>query len=124
MRKILVVDDDRFVRELLRGALQSVYEVTCVCDGTEAVQYAHIQPFDAVLLDINMPRTDGWATIAKLRSELSIAMPIIVVTAYRLPGDRARATNAGCSGFVSKPIVISELYSEIDRVFAPRLTQR
>jgi CheY-like chemotaxis protein len=113
MRKVLIADDDRFVRELLHATLSPHFKVTAVCNGDEVIAELSRRSYDLLLLDLNMPVCDGWQTIVRLRHELDVWIPIVAVSAYILPGDRVRATNAGCCSFVSKPICVPDLMEAV-----------
>lgn len=103
---VLVVDDHPANLKLARIVLQQAgYEVRTASDADEALAEIGRQPPRAVLLDLQMPGTDGFALARRLRADPSLAgLPIMAVTAYANPADEVRARAAGCDDFVAKPI--------------------
>lgn len=92
MSRVLVVDDDRSIRELLRYALEfDGYEVTTLCDGAEVVAMLEAQPDDAfvVLMDLMMPCVDGWEVCRRLHEHASTLPPyrLALMTASGLPAE-------------------------------------
>jgi len=118
MTKILIADDTPTGRELVKTVLEgSGFEVIEACDGMEAVARAHeVQP-DLIILDLHMPLLDGFGVIRQLRSEEAFAAtPIMALTASAMMGDKERAMEAGFSGYVTKPIRLGDLRSEVQRL--------
>jgi DNA-binding response OmpR family regulator len=115
---ILVVDDDpdiaRFVEVNLRSA---GYEVSVAGDGEEALERAsEIRP-DLVLLDVMMPRLDGFSTIERLRADPATAdIPVVVVTGRASAADLARGAELGVDAYVIKPFEPAELVSAVLRL--------
>ncbi|MDZ4852745.1 MAG: response regulator [Pirellulaceae bacterium] len=117
MRTLLVVDDDRMQRKLLDDCLRgSGYTVLLACNGIEAISTVTKVKVDVILLDLNMPEMDGWQVAVHIKEFIDIRMPIIVISSYCLPGDRARAQAAGCVDLVRKPVELTQLYALIDDV--------
>ena len=110
-QKILVVEDNDRNRKLLRVLLRAKgYEVIEAANAEETMNYLEIQKPDLILMDIQLPNTDGLALTRKIRSEVETAhLPIIAVTAYAMKGDRERILEAGCDAYVSKPIDTHQL---------------
>jgi CheY-like chemotaxis protein len=92
-------------------------------DGAEKVERIGIERAraclpDLILMDISIPDIDGWeATIVLKADPLTRAIPIIAVTAHVLPGDERRSMEAGCDGYLAKPMSPATLIAEIDRRF-------
>ena len=118
MKRILVADDRATSRELVRNALGgSGYEVVEAADGVEALEQAHLQRPDAIILDLHMPRLDGFGVIEALRREDEFAaVPVMALTASAMVGDRERALAAGFTGYIAKPIRLAALRSEVERL--------
>ena len=118
MRKsrILVVEDNPDNLELVRLLLDtSGYEVLSAEDGLEGFNVARQQNPDLILLDLSMPGMDGWSAARKLKSDPETKhIPLVALTAHTLPGDRRRALEAGCDGYISKPINVASFIMEID----------
>lgn len=106
-KKILVVEDHLINRELMVGILKLMEcEVAVVQDGEEAVAAFQQAAYDLILMDINMPKKDGYQATAEIR-ELPFpkgAVPIIAVTAYAMEDDQKKCLNAGMNDYISKPI--------------------
>jgi CheY-like chemotaxis protein len=120
MKKVLVADDKETSRELIRTVLESSgYAVTEAIDGGEALQFARqLQP-DLVILDLQMPRLDGFGVLAELRRDRNFdATPIMALTASAMHGDRERALVAGFDSYISKPIPLPMLREEVERLLA------
>lgn len=120
MKKVLIADDKATSRELIRTVLEgSGYTVSEANDGLEALKYAReLQP-DLVILDLHMPGLDGFGVLAELRRDQSFAAtPIMALTASAMQGDRERAIVAGFDSYVSKPIPLSMLRQEVERLLA------
>ena len=113
---ILVVDDERAIRELLVRVLTiNGYEVEGAADGFEALERLSARRPDLVLLDLMMPVLDGWSVLDRLRQHAD-PPPVIVVSAYL---DRGRAVAAGASGYLEKPFRSAELIEACRRVLVP-----
>jgi PAS domain S-box-containing protein len=117
--KILLAEDNTVNQQLARRILeQKGYLVTIVVDGASAVSAWETQPFDLILMDIQMPQMDGFeATSLIRRKEIATGarIPIIAMTAHALKGDRERCLQAGMTDYLSKPINRLELYSLIEK---------
>jgi two-component system response regulator MprA len=112
--KILVVDDERAVRESLRRALElQGYEVELASDGAEALELlaANGQP-DAVVLDILMPGIDGLEVCRQIRRR-GDSVPVLMLTARDAVGDRVEGLDAGADDYVVKPFALEELLARI-----------
>jgi|GEM_PF-1264520 len=120
--RILVAEDNEVNRSVIRGLLtKSGHTVDIVVDGVEAVAAAMRSSYDLILMDVQMPKMDGVAATARIRSLSgdSGRVPIIAVTANAMAGDRERYLAAGMDDYVSKPIDPARLAKVIAR-FAPR----
>ena len=122
MIKILIAEDNAVNRELLRELLEARgYAVVEACDGEEALRVIEqIRP-DILLLDIGMPKLDGFAVVRKIRENpRSTVLPVLAVTAYAMQGDREKILNAGFDGYLSKPVNSRSLDQELDRLLKKR----
>jgi two-component system cell cycle response regulator DivK len=104
--KILIIEDNEQNLYLIRYILENCgYEVFSATDGKEGIELAATLLPDMVLLDIQLPVMDGYAVARALRRNPDLAdTPIIAVTSYAMPGDKEKAMEAGCSGYIEKPI--------------------
>ena len=116
-RKILVADDNAASRELIREVLESSgYDVVEATDGQDAVSRARDHAPDLVLVDIQMPRLDGYGVLRELRNDPRLSgLHVVALTAFAMQGDRDRAMDAGFDGYITKPVEIAALRQEIKR---------
>lgn len=118
-KKILLIEDNEQNRYLATFLLEKHgYEVIPAADGPQGIALAgRIQP-QMILLDIQLPTMDGYAVARRLRMNPSLKnVPIVAVTSYAMPGDREKTIDAGCDGYIEKPINPDTFAAEIDRYF-------
>lgn len=119
---VLVADDNPINLKIMRGFLTRLgHTGVTVSDGDKALRCLSQLQFDVVLMDVEMPVMDGLEALAAIRQgELSGKphMPVIIVSANDLPGDRQRFIKQGADGYVSKPVDVEVLKAEIARVIA------
>ena len=109
MAKILVVEDNPMNMELTVDLLESYgYEVEQAEDGSEALDLVNENNnFDLILLDMQLPKMDGLEVLNHLKkSDNSKNIPVVALTAHAMRGDEDKFINAGCKGYISKPIDI------------------
>ena len=118
MKRILIADDKATGRELVRTILENDgYEIHEAVDGLDAVAQARVVRPDLVILDLHMPGLDGFGVVSALRQDAAFrSIPLLALTASAMMGDRERALGAGFTGYVSKPIRLSVLREEIERL--------
>jgi len=121
---VLVVDDERHMRTMLElGLSQHGFNVVCAADGAEALERARERSFDAIVLDVMMPRIDGTSLVPMLR-RLTEA-PIIMLSARKESPDQIAALTAGADDYVGKPFDLGELAARLhSRLRRPRLAKR
>lgn len=104
--KILVIEDNDENLYLVTYILENNgYEVVQARNGREGLEKAQENPPDMILLDIQLPVMDGYSVAEELVTIPALkGVPIVALTAYAMPGDRKRALEAGCSGYIGKPI--------------------
>lgn len=114
-KRILVVEDEEDNRRIVRDLLTSVgYEIIEAVTGEEGVKAAETQIPDLILMDIQLPGLDGYEATRRIKANPALRyIPIIVVTSYALSGDDAKAFEAGCDGYVSKPFSPRALLAKI-----------
>ena len=127
--RILVVEDNMDNYELVRFILERAgYDVFLAVNGRDGVDAARLQQPDMILMDLGMPEMDGWNATEKLKSDASTKfIPVYALSAYTLPSDRKRALEAGCDGYLTKPIHMQSFLDAINEVFETKLhkhTQR
>lgn len=111
---ILVVDDEERMRELIRLYLQSDYTVIEASDGQEALDRFRSESPVVVLLDVMMPKMDGWATLEQIRSES--AVPVVMLTARGDTPDRVQGLRMGADDYIGKPFDGRELLARLQAV--------
>lgn len=114
---VLLIEDNEQNRYLATFLLsQYGYEVHTAPDGPRGIELAAELGPDLILLDIQLPTMDGYEVARTLRrSEALDGVPIIAVTSYAMVGDRERCLEAGCDGYIEKPIDPATFVSEIER---------
>ena len=111
--KLLVVDDDPALSRTLKRALGvEGYDVECAQDGAEALQRLTAARFDAVVLDVSMPRLDGLAVCRRMR-ERRDRTPVLMLTARDAVGDRVSGLDAGADDYLVKPFALDELNARV-----------
>jgi two-component system cell cycle response regulator DivK len=113
---ILVIEDNEQNMYLVNFILEKYgYQVIQARSGDEGIRQAQQQKPDLVLLDIQLPVMDGYAVARELRKMKEMAeIPIVAVTSYAMPGDRENAMEAGCSGYIEKPINPETFITEVE----------
>ncbi len=116
-KKILYIEDNEQNLYLVRYILEkSGYEVVSARDGAEGITAALRELPALILLDIQLPGMDGYTVAKRLRASRDLkAIPIIAVTSYAMVGDRERALEAGCTGYIEKPINPETFLAQIER---------
>jgi len=115
-KKILVVDDAEFNRDLLVQLLEDEYQVSVAVDGSEGVKKAEQEKPDLILMDLGMPVMDGWEATRRIKANSELKhIPIIAVTSHAMVGDEIQAREAGCDDYTPKPIDEDELLRKIKK---------
>jgi two-component system, cell cycle response regulator DivK len=115
--KILIVEDEPKNLKLFRDLLQKIgYETTEATDGEQGVELARTTKPDLILMDIMMPKMDGLEATRIIKANATTKdIPIIALTSYAMKGDRERTLEAGCDGYIAKPVDIRELLKTVER---------
>ena len=104
MKRVLIVDDAATVRMYHRNILESAgYKVEEAWNGIEALEKALEAPFDFYIVDVNMPRLDGYGFLRELRQQDIPQSPAIMVSTEAAAGDETAAYRAGANGYLIKP---------------------
>lgn len=111
---ILIAEDIESNYKLLEIILRRHYDLLWAKNGREAVEMTFSHHPDAVLMDIKMPEMDGIQALREIRRQDN-ELPVIMQTAYAFDTDRRAAEAAGCSGFLTKPVIPAELKACLDR---------
>ena len=121
MTDILYIEDNDQNFYLVSFILKAKgYAVTRARDGREGIDLAATLPPRLILLDIQLPVMDGYATARELRKNPDLAkIPVVALTSYAMPGDREKALAAGCTGYIEKPINPKTFSEQIERYLVP-----
>jgi len=114
-KTILVVEDQEDNRQILRDLLSSAgYKMNEAGDGQEALAAVAKNRPDLILMDIQLPIMDGYEATRRIKADPKTrTIPIVVVTSYALSGDEAKAREAGCDAYVTKPYSPRQLLAKI-----------
>ena len=115
MAKILIVEDNEMNRDMLSRRLQRKgFEVVMAEDGQQGVDMSKSENPDVILMDLGLPVMDGWQATTTIKAEESTKnIPIIVLTAHAMAGEREKALDAGADEYDTKPIEFKRLLGKI-----------
>ena len=114
-KRVLIVDDEpRYLRLLEANLRTESYEVVTAQDGQQAIDIFSSQPIDLILLDVMMPRLDGFATCQRIREFSNV--PIVILTAKGEEQDRVRGLDLGADDYLVKPFSATELLARVRAV--------
>lgn len=111
MRILVVEDEPRLQRNLARALREAGYAVDVAGDGEEGAFKAGAYDYDAIVLDVMLPKIDGWEVLARLRK--SRTTPVLMLTALDAHGDRVRGLDGGADDYLGKPFDLGELLARI-----------
>jgi signal transduction histidine kinase/CheY-like chemotaxis protein len=113
--RILMAEDNEANRMLVEMMLKdTVYDLESTCDGESCLKALAVKKFDMLLLDLHMPKLDGYSVLDRIRKDRSLDyLPVIVLTAYLEEGDKERLIQMGASKCILKPLNIDELMNTI-----------
>jgi two-component system chemotaxis response regulator CheY len=120
-KQILSIDDSPSVRKLVEFTLKSKgFQVASAEDGQKALELMAQEQFDAIILDINMPRMDGLEFLRQMRSDDSYAaIPVIMLTTEGQEQDKDRAMGLGATAYIVKPFKPTQLLNLVDKMLTP-----
>lgn len=116
-RTILIVEDDPKNLTLFRDVLQvSGYRTIEATDGRQGIETAKSEIPNLILMDIQLPEIDGMEATRRLKADdITSSIPVIALTSYAMKGDKERILEAGCDGYLAKPVDIEELLDTVSR---------
>ncbi len=119
MKKVLVVEDNEANMYLIRFILVNAgYQVIEAWDGAAGVETVKKEKPDLILMDMQLPVMDGYEATKKIRElDEGRDIPIIAITSYAMVGDREKTLNAGCTGYLEKPINPETFLDQISKFF-------
>lgn len=117
-KRILLVEDDRVTADVVGQELEFLgYEVALAQNGAEAVQLASSFLPDLIVMDLLMPKMDGFQAASKIKANPKTkGIPILAATARALPGDREKSLASGCDAYIAKPFTHRELGAAIKKL--------
>jgi two-component system, cell cycle response regulator DivK len=116
MKTILIVEDVPLNRDLLVQLLEEKYELVLAEDGKSALDCAAKSSPDLILMDLSLPRMDGWEATRRLKADPALTkIPVIVLSAHAMRGDEERARACGCDDFMTKPIDEALLFGKVEK---------
>ena len=111
MRLLVIEDEVRLLRNLAKALREEGYAVDTAADGEEGLYKAQNNAYDAVVLDVMLPKLDGWQILERLRKTQTT--PILMLTARDTPADRVRGLDGGADDYLVKPFDLSELFTRL-----------
>lgn len=121
-KKILIADDETGIRLTLGRILDKDYVVLEATNGEEAVEIAKVQKPDLILMDLIMPKMDGYAACSQIKAdEATRGIPVVILTAIGNELNKKFATEMGAEGYITKPFNIQELTDVITPLLAKAL---
>ena len=114
--RILIVEDNEMNRDMLSRRLERKgYSITMAVDGGAGVERAIAEIPNIILMDMSLPVLDGWEATRRVKAHPQTKnIPVIALTAHAMTGDRAKAIEAGCDDYDTKPIDLARLVSKIE----------
>ena len=123
MKKILIVEDVEFNRDLLTQLLEDDFQLVAVSDGQAGIAATERERPDLILMDLSLPVIDGWEAARRLKARADLrSIPIIALTAHAMHGDEAKARASGCDDFLTKPIDEVRLFQMLNRYLGTNVT--
>ena len=114
MKKVMVVEDVDFNRELIVQLLEDKYKVIEAVNGQAGLELAESERPELILMDLSLPVMDGWEATRRLKANADLrAIPVIALTAHAMKGDKEKALAAGCDDYLVKPLDEDELMARI-----------
>ena len=121
MRRVLIIEDNENNMELISFILEANGETLIqAMDGLSGVEKALGEKPDYIILDIQLPDIDGLEVLKRIRaSEAGKTIPVIAMTSYAMSGDKERMLDAGCNGYIEKPIDPERVMQQIRQIIEP-----
>ena len=123
MAKILIVEDTQKNLDIFVQILEDHYTIVQAHDGEEGLRLAAAERPDLILMDLSLPKIDGWEATRRLKADQDLRdIPVVALTAHAMVGDAQKARAAGCSEYLTKPIRPRDLLDTVRRFIAPPAT--
>lgn len=122
-KKILVIEDNIETQLVYKIYLRQAYEIEVAGDAVSGLELIKSKSFDLVLLDINLPgKLDGNDVLRIVKHEYKLSLPIIVITAYAMKGDKEKFLSQGADDYISKPVEKPHLLKKIEEQLSENLS--
>jgi two-component system OmpR family response regulator len=112
MRILIAEDEPDLARTLRKALIEQGYAVDCTPHGEAAIEKATAVPYDAIVLDVMLPRRNGLDVLAAVRAH-AIRTPVLILTARDAVDDKVRGLNAGADDYMTKPFALTELLARV-----------
>lgn len=122
MRILVVEDEPRLLRNLAKSLREEGYAVDTASDGDDGSFKAELNDYDAIILDVMLPKLDGWELLARLRQQKKMT-PVLMLTARDAPSDRVRGLDTGADDYLVKPFDLPELLARVRALIRRNLNQ-
>jgi DNA-binding response OmpR family regulator len=113
MRILIIEDDERINAAIKRGLTQESFAVDSVLDGEEGYDLASSEEYDAIILDLMLPKMDGITLCTKLRNEENVHTPVLMLTAKSTVEDKVTGLDSGADDYLAKPFSFDELLARV-----------
>jgi two-component system cell cycle response regulator DivK len=125
MTTILIVEDNEMNRDMLSRRLERKgYQILIAVDGQMGVDVARAKKPDLVLMDMSLPVVDGWEATRRMKADVALKhIPVIALTAHAMANDRAKALEAGCDDYDTKPIELPRLLGKIETLLSSAVSE-
>ena len=115
MKRILIVEDIDFNRDLLVQLLEDNYETLTAPDGATGIALAEREHPDLIIMDLSLPGIDGWEATRRIKADPALQhIPIIALSSHAMRGDEEKAQKAGCDDYLSKPLDENLLFEKLE----------
>ncbi len=114
MKRILIVEDVEFNRDLLVQLLEDRYELLTAGDGATGVALAEQERPDLIIMDLSLPVVDGWEATRRIKANAALQhIPVIALSSHAMRGDEEKAHQCGCDDYLSKPLDEDLLFARL-----------
>jgi two-component system cell cycle response regulator DivK len=126
MTTILIVEDNEMNRDMLSRRLErNGYKVLIAVDGEKGIEVARASAPDLILMDMSLPVVDGWEATRRIKADDALKhIPVIALTAHAMANDRAKALEAGCDDYDTKPIELPRLLGKMESLLPAQISEK
>lgn len=122
MKRILIIEDVEFNRDLLVQLLEDRYELLTAGDGAAGITLAEQERPDLIIMDLSLPVVDGWEATRRIKANTALQhIPIIALSSHAMRGDEEKARQSGCDDYLSKPLDEDLLFAKLAQFLTENL---